>query len=127
MLQLGSWHPCNRGEQRSPQWFMQVGTAFVPGGKAIALEVRGFFEAGEIVEKKQREKEYFVMPHLLLCPLEPSGWNRGICEILTEPSTIFCPLWLVGTVVKIDSFQPSSSLLLQTTIVKVAGIAFLCL
>lgn len=33
----------------------------------------------------------------------------------------------MSTVVKIDSFQPSFSLLLQTTTVKVAGIAFLCL
>lgn len=103
---------------------MQVGTVFVPGGKAMAWEVRGFFEAGEILEEKQREKEYFVMPHLLLCPLEPSVWNRGSCEMLTETSTIFSPLWLVD---KIDSFQPSSSLLLQTTIVKVSGIAFLSL
>lgn len=91
------------------------------------MEVRGFFKVAEILEKKQGGREYFVMPHLLLCPLEPCAWNRGSCEMLTEASAVFSPLWLVSTVVKIDSFQPSSSLLLQTTIVKAVQIAFLCL
>lgn len=91
------------------------------------MKVKGFFEAGEILEKKQGDKEYFVMPQLLLCPLESCTWNRGSSEMLTEASIIFSSLWLVSTVVKVDTFQPSSSLLLQTTTVKVAGYAFLCL
>lgn len=64
------------------------------------------------------------MPRSGLCALEPRAWYQASCETLIEAPTIFSPLWLVSTVVKIDSFQSSPSLLLQTTVVKVAGIAF---
>lgn len=120
-------------------WWAEESTMVHTGGYCVCswrqrhgMEVRGFFKAGEILEKKQGEKEYFVMSYLLLCSLKSFAWNIGSCEMLTEAPTIFSPLWLylltlISTVVKIDSFQPSSSLLLQTVIVKVAGIAFLYL